>query len=71
MIEVRDVRKSVGALDVPEGISFTVQRGEVVYMIGASGSGKSTMLTCINGLEPIQGGSIRVDGTTCMPGRPT
>lgn len=41
---------------------MTVERGEVVSVIGGSGSGKSTMLMCINGLEPIQGGKITVDG---------
>lgn len=41
---------------------MTVQKGEVVTIIGGSGSGKSTLLTCINGLEPIQGGKITVDG---------
>jgi len=42
---------------------MTVQKGEVVTIVGGSGSGKSTLLTCINGLEPIQGGRITVDGT--------
>ena len=63
MIEVSDVRKSFGDLQVLKGITFSVAKGEVLSVIGGSGSGKSTMLTCINGLEPIQGGSIRVDGT--------
>lgn len=62
MIEINNVHKSFGALDVVKGVSLTVQKGEVVSIIGGSGSGKSTLLMCINGLEPIQKGSIRVDG---------
>lgn len=62
MIEITNVRKSFGDLEVLKGINLTVNKGEVVSMIGGSGSGKSTMLMCINGLEPIQGGSIRIDG---------
>ncbi|MFZ6047580.1 amino acid ABC transporter ATP-binding protein [Pseudomonas sp. LFM046] len=63
MIEIDNVHKSFGALDVVKGVSLTVNKGEVVSIIGGSGSGKSTLLMCINGLEPIQGGQIRVDGT--------
>jgi len=63
MIEIDNVYKSFGDLEVIKGISLTVNKGEVVSIIGGSGSGKSTLLMCINGLEPIQKGSIRVDGT--------
>ncbi|AXC48628.1 amino acid ABC transporter ATP-binding protein [Paracoccus suum] len=63
MIEIQNVRKSFGALEVLKGIDLTVQRGEVVSVIGGSGSGKSTLLTCINGLEPIDSGRIAIDGT--------
>lgn len=62
MIEIENVRKSFGPLEVLKGINLTVQKGEVVTIIGGSGSGKSTLLTCINGLEPIDSGSIRIDG---------
>ena len=62
MIEIENVHKSFGALEVVKGVSLTVDKGEVVSIIGGSGSGKSTLLMCINGLEPIQKGSIRVDG---------
>jgi polar amino acid transport system ATP-binding protein len=63
LIEIEDVHKSFGALEVLKGISMTVARGEVVSVIGGSGSGKSTLLMCVNGLEPIQRGRIVVDGT--------
>jgi polar amino acid transport system ATP-binding protein len=61
MIEIENVHKSFGSLDVLKGIDLTVKKGEVLSVIGGSGSGKSTLLTCINGLETIQRGSIRVD----------
>jgi len=63
MIEIENVRKSFGALEVLKGIDLTVANGEVVTIIGGSGSGKSTLLTCINGLEPIDSGRILIDGT--------
>lgn len=62
MIEIDQVYKSFGQLDVLQGVSMTVSKGEVISLIGGSGSGKSTLLMCINGLEPIQRGSIRVNG---------
>lgn len=62
MIEIENVHKSFGALQVLKGVSMQVKKGEVVSVIGGSGSGKSTLLTCINGLEAIQKGRIVVDG---------
>jgi hydroxyproline transport system ATP-binding protein len=62
MIEISNVHKSFGDLEVIKGIDLTVNKGEVVSIIGGSGSGKSTLLMCINGLESIQSGSIKVDG---------
>jgi polar amino acid transport system ATP-binding protein len=62
MIEMKDVRKSYGALEVIKGIDASVAKGEVVCIVGPSGSGKSTILRCINGLERYNGGSITVDG---------
>ncbi|MCT4372849.1 amino acid ABC transporter ATP-binding protein [Yangia mangrovi] len=63
MIEIQNVRKSFGQMEVLKGIDLTVAKGEVLTVIGGSGSGKSTLLTCINGLEPIDSGKILVDGT--------
>ena len=63
MIEIDNVHKSFGSLQVLKGVSLTVQKGEVVSIVGGSGSGKSTLLTCINGLEAIQKGRVTVDGT--------
>jgi hydroxyproline transport system ATP-binding protein len=62
MIDVQNVHKAYGALEVLRGVSMTVKKGEVVSVIGGSGSGKSTLLMCINGLESIHSGHILVDG---------
>ena len=59
-IELDDVRKSYGSVEVLKGISLKVSEQEVVCIIGPSGSGKSTILRCINGLTPIDQGYIRV-----------
>lgn len=63
MIEISNVRKSYGPLEVLKGVSLNIEQGQVVTMIGPSGSGKSTLLQCINGLESINSGKIIVDGT--------
>jgi polar amino acid transport system ATP-binding protein len=62
MIELTDVRKSFGPNEVLKGITASVEKGEVVCIIGPSGSGKSTILRCINGLESYDRGDIRVKG---------
>lgn len=61
-IELTDVVKRYGDNEVLKGIDLSVEKHEVVTLIGASGSGKSTLLRCVNGLETIQGGSISLDG---------
>src|SRR4051812_12229422 len=62
MIEAVDVRKAFGKAVVLDGVNLTVQPGEVVSILGSSGSGKSTLIRCINGLERLDGGKIKVDG---------
>ena len=62
IIEVKDLKKSFGTLQVLKGINAEVQKGEVVVVIGPSGSGKSTFLRCLNLLETPTAGSIYVDG---------
>ncbi|WP_110968673.1 amino acid ABC transporter ATP-binding protein [Pseudomonas huaxiensis] len=62
VIEALDIHKSFGALEILKGVSLQVRRGEVVVLIGASGSGKTTFIRCINLLEDIQSGRIRVNG---------
>lgn len=60
IVKLTNVSKSFGALQVLKGISFDVAQGSVVALIGRSGSGKSTALRCINGLETINGGEIEI-----------
>ena len=62
IIEVKDLKKSFGTLQVLKGINTEVQKGEVVVVIGPSGSGKSTFLRCLNLLGTPTAGSIYVDG---------
>ncbi|MEV4754800.1 amino acid ABC transporter ATP-binding protein [Micromonospora sp. NPDC049559] len=62
MVELRGVRKSYGDLEVLKGIDLTVARGEVVAVIGPSGGGKSTLLRCVNLLEPISAGQVLLEG---------
>jgi polar amino acid transport system ATP-binding protein len=61
-IELRDLHKSFGDLEVLTGVSLTIDPGEVVCVIGPSGSGKSTMLRCVNRLEEPTSGQIFVEG---------
>jgi polar amino acid transport system ATP-binding protein len=56
------LHKRYGTVEVLKGVDFSMQRGEVISVIGSSGSGKTTMLRCINMLEEFQAGSIRIDG---------
>lgn len=62
IVSLKDVRKSFGELEVLKGVSLDVMKGEVICIIGPSGSGKSTLIRCINGLNDIQAGSIKVEG---------
>ncbi len=62
MIEVKDLHKSYGKLDVLQGITETIQDQEVVCVIGPSGSGKSTFLRCLNLLETPTSGTIIING---------
>src|SRR4051812_13660544 len=61
-LEIRHVEKSFGPIPVLRGLDMAVDEHQVVCLIGPSGCGKSTLLRCINGLEQIQGGEIRLEG---------
>ena len=63
LVDLKDVVKRYGTNTVLNGVSLSVEKGEIIAIIGRSGSGKSTMLRCVNGLEPIQGGTVAFDGT--------
>jgi polar amino acid transport system ATP-binding protein len=62
LLEIRQVVKSFGSHQVFNGLSLSVEEHQVVCLIGPSGCGKSTLLRCINGLEAIDGGEIRLHG---------
>ena len=62
LVNIQNVKKRFGNLEVLRDVSMSVQKSEIVSIIGRSGSGKSTLLRCINGLEEVQGGKIVVDG---------
>ena len=62
IVEIAGVKKRFGTLTVLDGVDLVVRRGEVVSVIGPSGGGKTTLLRCINLLEPYDAGSIKVDG---------
>ncbi len=66
MIEVLDLVKRHGELEVLRGISLSVKRGEVAVIVGPSGGGKSTFLRCLNGLDTFEGGRITIDGTLTL-----
>ncbi|QKH45990.1 amino acid ABC transporter ATP-binding protein [Achromobacter denitrificans] len=68
MICFKQVSKSFGDVQVLKEVSFSVGRGQVVALIGRSGSGKTTALRCINGLEEIQGGQLQVCGRSLERG---
>jgi len=61
LVEIRDVHKRLGAVDVLRGVTLDIATGQVVCILGASGSGKTTLLRCINHLETIDRGTICVD----------
>lgn len=63
-LSIRGLKKSYGDAEILKGVNLDVRQGEVVVILGPSGSGKSTFLRCINGLEEIQGGEVRLDGET-------
>ncbi|MCB8828779.1 ATP-binding cassette domain-containing protein, partial [Escherichia coli] len=62
LLEIRNLHKSYGEVEVLKGVDCSMKQGDVVSIIGSSGSGKTTMLRCINMLEEFQGGSISIDG---------
>ena len=61
-VELKSVVKRYGHTTVLQDVDLSVEKGEIIAIIGRSGSGKSTLLRCINGLEPVQGGQVWVDG---------
>ena len=68
ILEVKDLKKSFGKTEVLKGVSFTLEEGEVLSIIGSSGSGKTTILRCINQLETADTGFIQVAGEIFFDG---
>ena len=62
LLEVKNIRKSYGKLEVLKGIDFSLEKGEVLSILGSSGSGKTTLLRCLNFLETPDTGSISING---------
>ncbi len=62
LLEVNNLKKNFGKTEVLKGVTFSLEKGEVLAIIGSSGSGKTTLLRCLNSLETANGGSILVDG---------
>ncbi|MPZ84291.1 MAG: ATP-binding cassette domain-containing protein [Actinophytocola sp.] len=62
LLELRGVHKSFGEVEVLKGVDLTVARGEVLVVIGPSGGGKSTLLRCVNLLEPVTAGQVLLEG---------
>lgn len=63
LLEMKNIKKSFHGVEVLKDISLTVEKGEVLGIIGPSGSGKSTLLRCATGLETADGGEIKYEGT--------
>jgi len=66
MIEVKQISKSFGTLQVLHGVSLTIERGEIVAIIGKSGAGKTTLLQIIGTLDRPDSGSVIIDGTDVL-----
>ena len=66
MIEVRNIRKSFGSLEVLKGIDLEIERGKVVSIVGASGAGKTTLLQIMGTLDKADSGSVIIDGVDVM-----
>ena len=71
ILEVKNLKKSFGKVEVLKDISFTLEKGQVLSIIGSSGSGKTTLLRCINSLETADSGKIVVDGSTIFDSQST
>ena len=62
MLEVQDLRVAYGKIEALKGISFTVDEGEIVTLVGANGAGKTTTMRTISGLRNVVGGSVTFEG---------
>ena len=65
ILEVNHIQKSFGGTAVLKDISFSLERGQVLSIIGSSGSGKTTLLRCLNFLETAESGTIQIGRASC------
>ena len=68
ILEIKDLKKRFGKVEVLKGVSISMNKGEVISLIGSSGSGKTTLLRCINFLEKAESGTICLNGETIFSG---
>ena len=68
VLQVKNIKKNFGKTQVLKGVSFSLEKGQVLAIIGSSGSGKTTLLRCLNFLETPDGGEIWVDGKQLLSG---
>ena len=68
ILEIKNIRKSFGKTEVLKDVSFSMEKGEVVSIIGSSGSGKTTLLRCINFLEKADMGQVVLNGEVVFDG---
>ena len=71
ILEVNNICKRFGKTEVLKGISFSIEKGDVISIIGSSGSGKTTLLRCLNSLEFADKGTIKVNDTVIFDGEST
>ena len=71
MLKVKDLRVNYGGIEALKGISFDVEQGQIVTLIGANGAGKSTTLRAISGLVKTSSGAINFLGATSFPSTPS
>lgn len=69
VLEVSEVRKAYGTVEVLHGVDLSIAAGERVALMGPSGSGKSTLLNCLSGIEPVDTGTIRIGNYTLSQSR--
>ena len=70
LLRVRDLKVNYGGIEALKGISFDVEKGQIVTLIGANGAGKSTTLRAISGLVPVKSGTITYDGNVIAGQQP-
>ena len=69
LLEIKNIHKSFGKTEVLKGVDFSMEKGEIISILGSSGSGKTTLLRCINFLETAEEGIIKIDGETIFNGK--